>query len=351
VTKRESALAVLAVFVAATVCTGGHIPADEQQAVKPGDVVVTLADAPLQVGREPLTTVLARRELVAETVNGDWVWVAVDEDGETIKGWIHAQHLTADPEAQVAGLLSRRLSRIWYSRLRMDPVPDVELDLDGFRARTKGCGLSEDTTGIFKLIDRNSSAKISHLEFMNQSARAMFRMMDKNRDDGLSFAEFVAATKTPTLEDVNKEVRRVLASPEGKPFRGRSDFPKVDEQLEWISLGPEFTAAYIELMGRFFNFDGWTMGTRITEDQADEMLRVFLKTGDVRRSRLAQHLADREDRKATTHKAEALFKWADKNRDGKLTLEELNRALEAKDKANATEEEAVPPAPPPAPLP
>jgi ankyrin repeat protein len=77
------------VAVLLTVLTGG-LAAGEW---KVGDHVVTTREAAVQAGTKTLTTVPADTALDVTAVNGDWVAVSVQRDGEEITGWIHVKHL------------------------------------------------------------------------------------------------------------------------------------------------------------------------------------------------------------------------------------------------------------------
>ena len=87
----------------------------------------------------------------------------------------------------------------------------------------------------------------------------------------------------------------------------------------------DFAVFHIQLINDLADFSAWKrqMGFEEFRQMADD----FFRTRDIRRSRLAQQLVDREDLNSRAQRARALFKWADKNRDGKLTLEEFKHAL------------------------
>jgi hypothetical protein len=57
------------------------------------------------------------------------------------------------------------------------------------------------------------------------------------------------------------------------------------------------------------------------------LLNDFVKTRDLRRSRLAQEFVTREDPEDRAERARGLFQWADKDRSGNLSLEEFAGAI------------------------
>ena len=71
-----------------------------------GDRVVTTREAAVQAGTKTLTTVPAGTTLDVTAVNGDWVAVGVQRDGEEITGWIHVKHLA--PAGHAAGPMSQQ---------------------------------------------------------------------------------------------------------------------------------------------------------------------------------------------------------------------------------------------------
>ena len=56
--------------------------------IKAGDEVKVTVDTPLQIGRDVLTTVPAGQTHKVINVIGSWVGVAVEEDGQEIRGWV-----------------------------------------------------------------------------------------------------------------------------------------------------------------------------------------------------------------------------------------------------------------------
>jgi hypothetical protein len=70
----------------------------ENPPIKAGEKVVAVADTALLVGRETLATVSVGTELDAEAVQDQWVWVALQHSGKTVRGWIDSHHLTGRPQ-------------------------------------------------------------------------------------------------------------------------------------------------------------------------------------------------------------------------------------------------------------
>jgi HEAT repeat protein len=75
---------------------------------KAGDRLVTIRDAPVQVGTRTVATVPEGTELVANAVQGDWVAVMLSQDGREITGWIEAKHLSARSSSREAPERRRR---------------------------------------------------------------------------------------------------------------------------------------------------------------------------------------------------------------------------------------------------
>ena len=153
--------------------------------------------------------------------------------------------------------------------------------------------------------------------------------VDKDGNRQLSLPEFRAAARKPTLDDLNNELRKAAASTR---HLGPGTPGFVNDAAYWV--------------GHIAYFEGWTENWRAQMVQLgstlDDLQMDFLRTNDIRRSRLAQQLIDREHPKARAQKAEALFKWADKNRDEKLSLDEFKGALPEKDRDSVQQGKAGP---------
>jgi len=63
-----------------------------------GDMVATVARAPLLVQSETVATIGRWRTLVVERTNGEWVWTSVDWESGKLSGWIHSKHLILVPD-------------------------------------------------------------------------------------------------------------------------------------------------------------------------------------------------------------------------------------------------------------
>ena len=142
-----------------------------------------------------------------------------------------------------------------------------------------------------------------------------FKRIDKNADGTLILDEFVAGARKPTLDDLNRRLRSAASG--GPTLRGLTDF------MEAIAA-----------------FEGWK--GPVTQKQFLQLQDEFLQTRDIRRSRLARQLIDSEDPSVRAKRAEALSKWADKNRDEKLSLDEFKQALPEKERERAQQRRGDP---------
>jgi hypothetical protein len=130
--------------------------------------------------------------------------------------------------------------------------------------------------------------------------------LDQDGDGLVTADEFAAKTGGQTLDDLNKRLARVLGS--------------------GLGTGDEAAVKHSGLMAEIADFKGWNRQFNSFE-QASRLADDFVRTRDLRRSRLAQELVDRENLGAKVTRAQALFRWADKNHDGTLTLDEFKQAL------------------------
>lgn len=103
-TNRTSRI-VSVVFQGLLALTTGISAAAEWKA---GDRLVTVKDAPVQVGTRTVATVPVGTEVVANAVQGEWVAVVLSQDGREITGWIEAKHLSARSSSRDASERRRR---------------------------------------------------------------------------------------------------------------------------------------------------------------------------------------------------------------------------------------------------
>lgn len=88
-------LAAAAVLTTAWPRLGAAAQAVGRAKIRSLDVVeVKAGPAPVQMGPKAVATAAAGTVLVALEVNGAWVGVAVEQDGQTVQGWIHQKHLS-----------------------------------------------------------------------------------------------------------------------------------------------------------------------------------------------------------------------------------------------------------------
>lgn len=133
-----------------------------------------------------------------------------------------------------------------------------------------------------------------------------FKRMDRDGDGMVGADEFRAATKLQIVDDLNKKLARMLGS--------------------GLGTGDEAAIKHSALMAEIADFEGWNSKFDSLEE-ARQLTDDFMRTRDLRRSRLAQSLVDRQDPMVRAHRTQVLFEWADKNRDGGLSLDEFRYAL------------------------
>jgi HEAT repeat protein len=230
-----------------------------------GDEVVTVCAAPVMSGPEKVSELQPGVQLSAKDVKGPWVLVRVSHVDREFQGWVLDSNLVSNP-------------RTAFGKLAI-----------GWRHQS--------------IFDKGV-----------KSWDTKFKSIDVNHDDAVTLTEFLAGIGKPTLDDLNRRFQTESA---------RSGRPKPDT--------PEHAVMYLKLNTLFLDFGGWRA------DCVDEMEKCggspqditedFLRTGDIRRSPLARRLVDREDPDLRTRRGQALFTWADTDRDKKLTLDEFKQAL------------------------
>ena len=276
---------VMIVGLAVTMRTTVALASDEPR-IKPGDRIFVLDDTYLQAAKEKLAPVEAGTELVAGQVRGVWVGVTVEHDGKKVSGWIPSSHLIGDPA-------------IAFARLAVGYESEI------------------------------------------QFAEADFQKMDTNADGRLSFDEFLAGTRPEALDELNQRLRRMIDTNrkehtwilreklfhEVTHCHAFGAIPKpprdatMEERLHWYDEFWRKSQFEVRVIAR-------TWKRQPTYEQGWQLVDEFLLSKDMRRSRLAQELVDREDPNTRAHRARALLKWADGNGDGTLSLDEFKHALE-----------------------
>jgi hypothetical protein len=242
-------VSMLSIAVLVAVGSTARVDADEPP-IAIGQQVYTIAPAPLQLGKQQVMTVAGGTSLVAKAVRGTWVWVVVENEGHMSKGWLPVRYLTARPKETFCALV---------------------------------------LTGGFPM-----------------HAPQRWEQMDLDHDNVLRMEEFVAGTRSDTLDDLNRQLRTLRDETGPEVFR---------------------TALQLHLLGVMGDyFKGWTR--RPTSEEVRQMEADYLRSDDIRRSATARQLIDPESREARAAKARAMFKWADIDADGRLTLAEFERAIE-----------------------
>ncbi|MFH1924552.1 MAG: EF-hand domain-containing protein [Planctomycetota bacterium] len=235
--------------------------------VQPGDKVVTLTTAPVMSGSEKLAEAEPGVELTVAGVKLPWVGVTVTQDGKEVKGWVLDKNLLINPESAFAALLGH-------------------------------CGNTQ-----------------SRPDFQNE-----FQKIDANGNGSIMTDEFSTATKLDSVADLNQQLQRRLTD-----LRKTITIPDPRLRSQGILFFLAGELSSLKGLKREISFNGWRRLP--THDEATRMAEDFLRSGDIRRSRLAQELLDREDPKVRARRAEVLFRWADSNGDGALSLEEFKQAL------------------------
>ena len=253
--------------------------------VKPGEKVIALDDTHVQVGTEKLAAVEAGTELIANIVRDDWVAVTVEQESKEVSGWIHSGHLITEPEMAFAALAVR--------------------------------------------VTRS-------LEWLTKED---FRRIDTDADGWLTLSEFLGDTKRQTLDDLNEQLHQELAFHDMivQQTRLRLDSHSLkSSRHSWLTLQNLHPTRSVLLPHQAFQTADLTSPANVTfkswerkpfRHEAEQMAEDFLRTQDIRRSRVAQQLVDHENTDVRARKARALFKWGDKNHDGNLSLDEFKQAL------------------------
>jgi Ca2+-binding EF-hand superfamily protein len=287
--------------------------------VEVGDKMVTLTTAPVMSSSQKLTEVAPGAELTVTGLKLPWVGITVAQDGKEVRGWVLDRHLMLARELSQLLDLFRRRERL----LAMDQSPsDERIGVDDLKRFTEEPGLPQNAETAFKLIDRDGDGKVALSEFANQPYEAVCLRLD-----GLSFDRLLAATQKPELSELNDRLRTQINSAEKKRlaegFFLKQKLP-AGEMID-LMLHMDFPRQLIQTV-QFF--EGWQQGKSATYDQSHQMMQEFMRTGDLRRSRLARELVGTETAEARRQMVRALFLWLDRNHDGSLAAAELRVALE-----------------------
>jgi len=117
--------------------------------------------------------------------------------------------------------------------------------------------------------------------------------------------------------------------------------PTLDDLNRQLSVADDGTLLGA---GRFMtvvsSFESWRNG--VTLQHLNDITKDYHTAEDLRRSRLAQGLVDHEAMRRRAQSSLWCFAWADKNDDGKLSLEEFKQALPEKDPETAHQAKADP---------
>ncbi len=148
------------------------------------------------------------------------------------------------------------------------------------------------------------------------SARDEFSVADRNSDGLLPQGEYRIAIRRPTLDDLNARLRQKITETEA---RAKNDLEK-----RLFVMTPGFL---LELCGEVFRFQGWKAEPDLSKSL--DAVGRFMKTRDIRRDSYLRRLVDTESRDKRALRAEALFRWIDKNSDNQLSSDEFSQPFVA----------------------
>ncbi|MFH1924548.1 MAG: hypothetical protein ABIP48_32245 [Planctomycetota bacterium] len=290
---------------------------------KVDDRVVVLREAPLRVSSDTVGTAAPGDVLSVERLQGPWLWVRHQDR----QGWIESKHATADPQAEFVELVSLYRCRQRFGAIDKSS-PRHSLTLDEFRQFTMEPATAGNTVALLNLMDRNGDGSVSRSEFSGQPSEAICLRLD-----GLTLDQFLPDTERPTLDVLNQRLHKVIDTPEKRRIAHMIYVLKGIPSGQ--TIGGDDLLTMTDLVVTVLGFEGWDYKKEPTYQQAREIVEQFVRTGDVRRSRQARDFVPSETQGARSQRALAIFKWADSDGDGKLTVREIAQAYG--DGAAATE--------------
>ena len=87
-------LSKLPVLVLVLLVTATFLVADDRtDQIKSNDKVIAVYRTSVKTGKDELLVAEKETQMVAVTINGDWVGVRVQQGGKTVTGWVYAKHL------------------------------------------------------------------------------------------------------------------------------------------------------------------------------------------------------------------------------------------------------------------
>jgi len=315
-------LAWMCIGVATCTLTGGQEPE-----ITPGQRAITLTDVCLRVGEETIGTAPMGTEVLVEVVKVPWVWIKFQTRQKELSGWVTFADLLPRPQESFARLFEHHCSAgLFFYLSPVFSIVDLQkgFSLDASTPKKLWGDLAESS---LKRIDRNGDGTISLTEWCNQPAEAKFLRVDRNRDGYISREEFLGAIEKPTLTDLNARLAEIEEEIKAR-LRGRDP--------DQTGLIPVFAGDLAPLLFAIGAFEGWQKDP--TEEESIAVLRDFLTKRDLRSSRVAQRLTELKNPGKRQQEAMALFAWADKDRDGRLSLEEFREAFPDDSRTSAGEE-------------
>ncbi len=237
-----------------------------------GGKVVTLTTAPVMCGAEKLAEVEPGVELTVTDLKLPWIGVTVTQNGKDAKGWVLDRNVVMNPDSAFAALLG------YYGKSR----PDLQSE---------------------------------------------FQRIDANANGSMTIDEFLDATTLDSLDDLNLQLQRRL-----NDFRRTFTAPDPRLRSQAILMALAGEVGRLKGLKKEISFNGWKRVP--TNEEAKRMAEDFLRTGDVRRSKLAHQLVETPGER--TRKSHAMFAWADRDADSGLSVEEFVQAASVQPATPAT---------------
>ena len=248
--------------------------------------------------------------------------------------------VTADPEVgdRVVTLTSAPVMS--GSEKLADIQPGVELTVTGVKLPWVGVSVTRDGKEVRGwVLDRNVILKPAEaLKRLTAKVNVkapddLLKKLDADNDLQLTRHEFELGTRPQTLEDLNEQLQAALEG-QARQFaaQGTPQTPFARRMAVLFALRGGTTEV---------TFQNWKKP--LTKQNVETLRDDYLRTQDMRRSRLAQELIDAEKPEERAERAGALFIWADADRDNALSTQEFERATGIVSPSNARTNQKIAP--------